>query len=43
MSKSTALTVSILIVVAGTVAYLTGYDDGSNGREPAVVNQAHAN
>lgn len=43
MNKSTALVVLILIFVAGTIAYLTGYDDGSNGREPTVANQANAN
>ena len=42
MNKSMVFVASAIAVVAGTAFYLAGYSDGSSGREPAVLNQAHA-
>ena len=42
MNKSIIIIATALVVVAGIAVYLIGYSDGSNGREPAVMNHAGA-
>ena len=43
MKKPTAITtMTLAVLVAGAAVYLIGYSDGSNGRDPAVMNHVGA-